>query len=76
MKGNLESIKSHQGTIWVSEKFCNIFLFSSLRCLYYVTEAVQTVKGVPGVVGCILVGATLHVWFESRTDERATLSNL
>ena len=31
---------------WVSQKFCNIFLYASLQCIYYMTIAVQAMVNI------------------------------
>ena len=54
----------HQHTM-ASRRFCNILVHARWRHIYLVSVAVE--------VGCIMIVGALWVWFESLSDERATV---
>ena len=65
-----------------SKKFCNILVHANLQHIYPICYAVQAVEGICWVSCIMVIGVLTHctlfhcVWFESHTDEYATLSNL
>ena len=44
----------------VCQKFCNILIYGSLRCVYPATKAVQAIVGTIVVVGMLICCALLH----------------
>ena len=70
------NIKRTKKNMMVSEKFCNILVHVSLRHIYHMTRAVQTMVGIIVVVGALTCCAEWYLKAAQMNIQQSSIQNL